>query len=378
MVDKNKTPTVIEIIGMGSKKYGGLEKFIIEECRQLKTQGVHLLVVFNVEPICKEYVQDLLVIGGEYCVIPNKTSPRKYYRTLKRLLKSYHVVAVHSNFGGTLSYIVENIISRSCGVRTHIITEHCLPDLNSLRRRLTYTLFACMCSKILCVSKKTADTIKKGIFAQKGKVIPEYLGVNDICFNKSEMIAKYDLDINKVNIVNIAYHNPVKGVDVLLKAIDILVHQRMIKDFLVCQIGGGQDPEQTKVLHDLEDKLGIKEYIRWVGITNDVPEWLSACDIYVQPSRSEGIPLSIMEASMVGIPSVGTKVGGIVESIKDMETGFVVEPENPQALAEALERLITSKELCRQMGDKARKHALQNFYIERNVSKLIDHYGVKN
>ena len=68
----NSVPAIIEIIGMGAKKYGGFEKFLIEECRQLKSMGYHLIVCFSVEPACQDYINDLKSIGGEYRVIRSK------------------------------------------------------------------------------------------------------------------------------------------------------------------------------------------------------------------------------------------------------------------------------------------------------------------
>ena len=65
MINKTDRPIVIELIGMGAKKYGGLEKFIIEECHQLKAKGIGLLVVFSVDPVCKSYIHDIEKLGAE-------------------------------------------------------------------------------------------------------------------------------------------------------------------------------------------------------------------------------------------------------------------------------------------------------------------------
>ena len=190
------------------------------------------------------------------------------------------------------------------------------------------------------------------------------------------MISKYTLAMDRIKIANVAYHNPVKGVDILLKAIDILVHKKQIVNFQIVQIGGGQNPEQTEALHQLEAQLHISDYIRWIGVIDTVPELLSACDIYCQPSRSEGIPLSIMEASLANIPTIGTRVGGIVESVRNGVTGILIDKENPQQLAEAMEYLINSESLRIQMGNAAGNHARQKFQLKSNVTNLLRHYGI--
>ena len=122
--------------------------------------------------------------------------------------------------------------------------------------------------------------------------------------------------------------------------------------------------------------MHISDYIRWIGVIDTVPELLSACDIYCQPSRSEGIPLSIMEASLANIPTIGTRVGGIVESVRDGVTGILIDKENPQQLADTMEYLINSESLRIQMGNAARNYARQKFQLKSNVTNLLRHYGI--
>ncbi|MBS4767017.1 glycosyltransferase [Alistipes sp. kh20] len=369
----NSLPTVIEIIGMGAKKYGGFEKFIIEECRQLKSMGYHLIVCFSVEPICQDYINDLKSIGGECRVIPFKSHFR-HYQAIRNLIKEYHTIAIHTNFSSCGFSTMLAAISRR--VKYRIATQHCLPSLNTFKARIIYSMENLICTKYLCVSQASTDAMCNGLWWGKKKVVTEYLGVEDFFYDKCEMISKYALPADKIKIANVAYHNPVKGVDVLLKAVDILVHKKQITNFQIVQIGGGQNPEQTEALHQLEAQLHISDHIRWIGVIDTVPELLSACDIYCQPSRSEGISLSIMEASLANIPTIGTRVGGIVESVRDGETGILVDKENAQQLADALGYLINSASKRIRMGEMARKHALQKFQLRFNVTNLLHHYGI--
>ena len=369
----NSVPAIIEIIGMGAKKYGGFEKFLIEECRQLKSMGYHLIVCFSVEPACQDYINDLKSIGGEYRVIPFK-SHFQYYQAIRKLIKQYHTIAIHTNFSSCgFSAMLAAI---SCQVKYRIATQHCLPSLDTVKSRIIYNIENLICTKYLCVSQASSDAMCNGLWWGKKKVVTEYLGVEDFFYDKREMISKYALAVDKIKIANVAYHNPVKGVDILLKAIDILVHKKRIVNFQIVQIGGGQNPEQTEALHQLETQLHISDYIRWIGVIDTVPELLSACDIYCQPSRSEGIPLSIMEASLANIPTIGTRVGGIVESVRDGVTGILIDKENPQQLADTMEYLINSESLRIQMGNAARNYARQKFQLKSNVTNLLRHYGI--
>ena len=164
------------------------------------------------------------------------------------------------------------------------------------------------------------------------------------------MISKYALAVDKIKIANVAYHNPVKGVDILLKAIDILVHKKRIVNFQIVQIGGGQNPEQTEALHQLETQLHISDYIRWIGVIDTVPELLSACDIYCQPSRS-GRNSAFYHGSISCKYSYNRdSCRRHCESVRDGVTGILIDKENPQQLAYTMEYLINSESLRIQMG----------------------------
>ena len=371
--NKENAPIIIELIGMGAKKYGGLEKFIVEECKQLKEKGIGLLVVFSVEPICKSYIADLENLGAEWVVLPF-TSNLSYYKCIRQMIKSRNVLAIHKNFGQKNIWAL--IAAKQLGVKYRISTEHCFPDMSRIGAIGYYNLELPFCTEKLCVSKTTAEAFLHAPLIYKNKITTEYLGVSDFFFDKIEMQRKYGLDHNVVNIANVAYHNPIKGVDVLLKAVKILVDRYKADNFRIIQIGGGQNAKQTEDLHALEQQLGISKYVNWMGVTDYVPEILSACDVYTQPSRSEGISLSIMEASLASLPTAASRVGGIVESVVDGKTGILCNTEDPDALADILYKLITDSGLRKSMGDNARMHALAYFDLRRNVSKLLKHYGV--
>lgn len=374
MINNTDRPIVIELIGMGAKKYGGLEKFIVEECRQLHAKGIGLLVVFSIDPICKQYLQDLVANGAEWMVAPFGSS-YSYYRRIKAVIKERNVIAIHKNFGQ--KNLLALIAAKQLGVKYRISTEHCFPDMSRIGALGYYNMELPFCTEKLCVSKATTEAMRGAYLLNKGKLETEYLGVSDFFFEKDKMQRKYSINPDIVNIINVAYHNSVKGVDVLLRAVKVLIEKYHQTNFCILQIGGGQTPQQTEELHALETRLGISDYIRWIGLTDVVPEYLSASDIYCQPSRSEGIPLSIMEASMAQLPTVATNVGGIPEVVQEGETGLLCEAEDFEALAGLLNKLITDKDMRVMMGKKAREIALGKFDIKNNVTNLIKRYGIE-
>lgn len=366
-----KNNYVIEFIGMGSKKYGGFERYIVEEARQLKELGYKLVVVFDREPIKTQYLSDLDFFGVKIEILPY-TGFLEFSKGIISILRKYHPMVVHTNFSSQVLQILP--ISMLLRVKRVIATEHCYPIVNTFRLHFLYQWITLFSHNVLAVSEKSSESIKHGIFFRKNRVNALYLGIKDFHYDKMESVSLYGINNNKVAIMNVAYHNPVKGVDVLLKAVHILVHKIGLNNFTVYQIGGGQTGTDSEFLYNMAKSLKIEEYIVWMGLQNNVPEILSAGDIYVQPSRSEGIPLSIMEASLASLPTVATTVGGNPEAVQQDFNGILVAPDSPQELAEAMKQLIIDAELRNNMGRNARQLAIEKFCLEKQVELLITKY----
>ena len=96
----------------------------------------------------------------------------------------------------------------------------------------------------------------------------------------------------------------------------------------------------------------------------------TAADVFVQPSLSEGLPLAVLEAMASGLPIVATRVGGIPEAVVDGETGFLVAPGEPAALATALARVLEADDQGASLGIAARERAAAHF----SVDSMADHY----
>jgi glycosyltransferase involved in cell wall biosynthesis len=112
-------------------------------------------------------------------------------------------------------------------------------------------------------------------------------------------------------------------------------------------------------------ELGIEGDVIFTGFRRDVERFYSIMDIFVLPSTWEPFGNVLLEAMSFAKPVVATNVGGIPEVVVDEETGFVVPPEDPEALANKIMFLIKNKELCREMGLKGRKKVKEYFTPER-------------
>jgi glycosyltransferase involved in cell wall biosynthesis len=125
----------------------------------------------------------------------------------------------------------------------------------------------------------------------------------------------------------------------------------------------GEGPERGRVQKQIR-QLGISDSVHLTGERLDVPELLAASDVFVLSSRSEGMPVSVLEAMAAGLPIVASRVGGVPEQIADGESGLLVEPGDPDELAAALARLTHDADLRHRLGAAARARAEQAFDLE--------------
>jgi glycosyltransferase involved in cell wall biosynthesis len=119
---------------------------------------------------------------------------------------------------------------------------------------------------------------------------------------------------------------------------------------------------------------GLSERVELVGARADIPDLLTRSDVFVLSSRSEGLPVSILEAMAAGLPVVATDVGGVAEAVEDGETGLLVPAADSEALARALERLVSDPDLRRRLGAAGRARALRLFDATRYRAAYLELY----
>lgn len=157
-----------------------------------------------------------------------------------------------------------------------------------------------------------------------------------------------------------------KGFDVLLEALALLPGEvRLV-------LGGAGF--QRDALAAQAAALGLQDRVRMTGFVSDVPAFLGEAGIFVLPSRSEGLGLVLLEAMAAGRPVVASRVGGIPEVVVDEETGLLVPPEDPRALAAALERLLADPALARRMGEAGRQRVAALFSARRMAEQTAALY----
>jgi glycosyltransferase involved in cell wall biosynthesis len=121
-------------------------------------------------------------------------------------------------------------------------------------------------------------------------------------------------------------------------------------------------------LEQLVTELGIQERVAFLGEVRDVPALLARARMFVLPSQSEGISLTLLEAMACGLPAVATRVGGTPEVVLEGQTGLLVPPRDPAALAQAIAHVGGDPELGLRMGRAGRERVQQHFDVRRMVA----------
>lgn len=378
--------TIIHFTGMRSNKYGGLEKFFVELAKQLNQKNCKLVLVYEEMPTSEYYMKQLEIYKVKIEILNTKNSSifRSFF-LIANLLKKHKPEVIHTHFDPA-SYLVILVsflqrykvrIKNIHGMlytgidKRNVISIKQLPLKTRLLKQVMYRLSTHIFSVSAAIKKQYVNIFRLN---DDNKIECLYLGVPEI---KDIDVMKYreelGIDHDTLIISCIAFHDKVKGVDVLLKALNLVKSRILNVKYKLFLIGGGNS-QNTYELKKIAAALKIEDDIEWLGVRNDVGNILAISDIYCQPSRSEGIALSLMEAAMAGIPMVASDTGGIPEIVKHNKNGMLVDVEDFEAMSYSLEKLLKNEVLRKEYGDNAKKMSKDQFQITCQVQKLITKY----
>ncbi len=169
-------------------------------------------------------------------------------------------------------------------------------------------------------------------------------------------------------IVGLGRLVPVKGFQVLVKALPLIL--AVVPSTRLLLVGDGSLRED---LLAAARALGVGDRLELAGAQFDPAPFLAAADLVVVPSLNEGMGRVLVEAMALGRPVVATRVGGIPAVVADGETGTLVPPDDPPALARAVSDLLGAPALRQRMGEAGRRRAEQ-FSLAVMESRLLDLY----
>lgn len=223
--------------------------------------------------------------------------------------------------------------------------------------------------------------IEMGIPEKSVVVIPN--GIDADAFEKAsydfagDMAGKLPtLDLTDRPLVFCAARNmdTTKGIDTLAEAAAILIEEWPADapvpapNFRVA----GSGPEKALIRQFIAGEPELSERFQIVGYAPLIAPWYRACTVTVMPSRVEAAGVVALEAMSLSKPVVATRVGGIPEVVLDGETGILVDPDSPRALAEAIKTVLLDPELAQRLGEAGGRRVREHFTEKQMVDAYIE------
>lgn len=253
-----------------------------------------------------------------------------------------------------------------------ILTEHGrhFPDRVSPVRRATNRLFLQrFADAINACSEFSAEALSRvdGFSGHRVEVVANGIDLGRYSVGKDLRPLRQGLGlaVDRQYILCVARFHPVKDHWTLIRSFAEVCKSRSNVDLLLAGDGPLRDDIQS-----LSQRLGIADRIRFLGIRTDVPDLMSAADVFALTSESEAASLTVIEAMAAAKPIVVTNVGGNPELIRDGIDGLLFPRGDVTAGARALLRVLNDSTFASTLGDSARQRAIQNF----DITNTIDRY----
>lgn len=247
------------------------------------------------------------------------------------------------------------------------------PEWLVWRRLLAYRAAMHFCDRVVSVSEATAKWLveQRGLSRRKIVVIPYGVNLEVYRYGKDDQV-RQELGLHKdIPVVGVvARLHPQKGHRFLIKAATQIVTEHPQVKFVLVGDGVLRSELENRV-----DRDGLKDHFLFLGFRRDVHRIMRAFDLFVLPSLYEGLPNVVLEAMAVGLPVVATAVDGTPELVVDGETGYLVPPADPQALAERICALLYDRRRATDFGSQGRRRVEANFSLEKQVQRFQNLYA---
>lgn len=344
-----------------SMEVGGAETLVSQMCRLQREQG---------HDPCVYAIADLGALGRAmqaegFTVKPNvgRHLP-DCMRNFVRIFKESQPDVVHLHNPTPTIYAA--MAARLAGVPSTLSTRHSLvAPPRRVVEELKYAFAARFCDWIVGICDATTDNLKSMHSVPARRLVRVYNGATPL-----RRVAKKDWPVKKgFTLVNVSRLERVKNHQLLLSAFRLALSS--IPDLNLWIVGDGSE---RKTLEGLAAELGIARQVTFWGQQLDVALFFSAADSFIMSSKSEGLPISLLEAFSLGLPSVVTNVGGMAEALRLAQGGITVSATDPTEMAAAILRMARSDAEREHFSKNAEAAFRSNFSLQSMAEAYMDLY----
>lgn len=366
-------PHVLLVVDQFSRNLGGGERIALKLAAQLPHYGYRAsILTFSADPANP-------IFESAPCPVYLLPLERTYDRTalmgalaLRRFLKQQKIQIVQTFFES--SDIWAGFVTRSLSDAKLIWSRRDMGILRTRKHEVAYRLMAGLPDAVFAVSELVRQHCIEVDHIHPDRVQTVYNGLD---LADWDVTSQASPSRDRLLITSIGNIRHVKGHDVFIKAAAAIAPQFPHVDFSVA--GGVLEPAYFEELQCLIRDLNLGSRFHFAGSITNLQQHLSAANIFVLPSRSEGFSNAIVEAMAASLPVIATNVGGNAEAVQDGVTGIVVPAEDPEALAAAMARLLAAPTQAKAMGAAGKQRVAERFTTEammlqttRAYTKLLD------
>jgi glycosyltransferase involved in cell wall biosynthesis len=294
--------------------------------------------------------------------------------SLGRLLQEERVEILHCFF--ETSDLWASPIAKICGCPIIISSRRDMGILRRKKHTLAYPIVNRLFDKVLSVSDQVRNFAIEQEKLPEAKIETLYNGI-DIAEIRSLAQAykarrSFAIPQDAPVVALVANVRRVKGIDVLVRAAAIVVAHLPEVRFVIA--GKVLEEATMKDLLRLISDLKLDKNFLFVGAIANPHPLLAESDVFVLPSRNEGFSNALIEAMAAGLPCIATRVGSNAEAMQDGVSGFLIDSEDHEALAERLLQVLRDPRAARRMGRYARATVIERFSMNAMVDRLMDIY----
>ncbi len=270
------------------------------------------------------------------------------------------IIHGHGLRGGWIAALAAHVYLKPLVITAHNIA----PQTSGLKKRLLeWTLR--MSAAIICVSRAVANSLPISPEDPRIRIIPNGIAITPL--PTDEEINSLGLRLNDALslVIGVGRLSPEKGFDLLIRAAKI--------EPAIQVIIAGEGPERAR-LQKLAEELEVSDRVQLIGRIENPTSLMRIAKLVVVPSRSEGQGIVALEAMAMNRAVIATAVGGLPEVVIHNETGILVPPESPEAIAASIKDLIYTPTLRMSLGNAGRLRVEQHFSLDRMLTTTIATY----
>lgn len=372
----------LSIVLLGTQMaVGGAQKLLLEQALWFQSQGhrVTILFFYDRDNLHEKWIkthpfeiQNLEAFdkktGGLHSLLKLISGLLKLWRVLKR--GNFDAIITFTHDSNILGLPLAWLAGIPARVGTHLGE---IRGMSRWRENLhTFIVNRGVMQTLVASSARTRDNaIEVGVDPQKIMTIYNAIMPFDVSHIDRESV-RQKLGLSREDVFFVAVGRLVyeKGHEFLVEAMSAVTAEESHAIVGICGAGPLHDPLQSQI-----EKLNLQDKVKLLGQWDEIPDLLAASDVFVLPSRWEGLPMALLEGMMAELPVIAARVEGVDEVVQPGVHGLLVPLESPADLAQAILQLLRSPQDRLRMGKAARERVLNSYTTDRMCESYLQVIG---